>query len=139
MVLMSYEMSVTFMGDYVEAHSTGEKSYQTAVKLWQEIIRVCAEHDCYKILGVGRSSRAMSTMDSMSHAKLFEDFAITRKYKIAWVELNRDAVEGIKFLETVLLNRGLLNGKLFYDGELVAGRVTPSKALLLRKLPRFYQ
>jgi len=109
---MSYQMSVIFMGDYVEARSTGDKSYQTAVALWREIIRVCDDHDCYKVLGIGESTTPMSTMDAMNHTKLFQDFSITRKYQIAWVELNREAVGSIKFLETVLLNRGLLNGKL---------------------------
>jgi len=54
-------------------------------------------------------------MDSMDHAKLFSDFSMTRKYKNAWVELNREAVDSVKFLELVLLNRGLLNGKLWHD------------------------
>lgn len=112
---MNYQMSVTFMGDYVEARSTGDKNYQTAVALWREIIRVCDEHDCYKVLGIGQSTTPMSTMDAMNHTKLFQDFSITRKYQIAWVELNREAVGSIKFLEMVLLNRGLLNGKLFHD------------------------
>ena len=57
----------------------------------------------------------MPTMDTMNHTKLFQDFSITRKYPIASVELNCDAVGSIKFLKTVLLNRGLLNGKLFHD------------------------
>ena len=56
---MSYQMSVIFMGDYVEARSTGDKSYQTAVALWREIIRVCDEHDCYKVLGIGQSTTPM--------------------------------------------------------------------------------
>lgn len=92
---MSYQMSVIFMGDYVEARSTGDKSYQTAVALWREIIRVCDEHDCYKVLGIGQSTTPMSTMDAMNHTKLFQDFSITRKYQIAWVELNREAVGSI--------------------------------------------
>ena len=115
LVIVNYQMSVTFMGDYVEARSTGDKSYQTAVMLWHEIIRVCNEHDCYKVLGIGESTKPMPTMDAMNHTKLFQDFSITRKYQIAWVELNREAVGSIKFVETVLLNRGLLNGKLFHD------------------------
>jgi hypothetical protein len=103
------------MGDHVEVHSTGDKSYQTAVTLWREILRVCEEHGCYKVLGIGESTKPMPTMDAMNHTRLFQDFSITRKYQIAWVELNREAVGSIKFLETVLLNRGLLNGKLFHD------------------------
>ncbi len=114
---MSCEMSVTFTGDYVEARSTGDKSYQTAVTLWQEILKVCDEHSCYKVLGIGESTTPMSTMDAMHHEKLFNDFAITRRYKIAWVELNREAFGSMKFLETVLLNRGMLNGMLFSTVE----------------------
>ena len=111
---MRYEMSVVFKGDHVEARSIGDKSYQTAVALWQEITKVCAELNCHKVLGIGESSTAMPVMDSMNHAQLFKDFAITRKYKIAWVELNKDAVGSVKFIETVLLNRGMLNGQLFH-------------------------
>jgi len=115
---MSYEMSVVFTGDDVEARSIGDKSYQTAVALWSEILKVCDENNCYKVLGVGAStSKGMSTMDAMQHEQLFMDFAITRKYKIAWVELNKEAVGSMKFLETVLLNRGLLNGMLFSTVE----------------------
>jgi len=115
---MSYEMSVVFTGDYVEARSIGDKSYQTAVALWKEILQVCGEHNCYKVLGVGRStSKGMPTMDAMQHDQLFKDFAITRKYQIAWVELNKEAIGSMKFLETVLLNRGLLNGMLFPSVE----------------------
>ena len=114
---MSYEVSVVFKDGYVEARSIGDKSYQTAVILWQEILKTCDEHNCYKVLGIGESSSGMTTMDAMSHEKLFKDFEITRKYKIAWVELNKEALSSIKFLETVLLNRGMLNGMLFPDVE----------------------
>ena len=115
--IMSYEMFVTFKVNYVEARSIGDKSYQTAVTLWREITRVCAEHDCYKVLGIAESSTAMPVMDSMNHAQLFKDFAVTNRYRIAWAELNKEAIGNLKFLETVLLNRGMLNGKVFHDVE----------------------
>lgn len=115
---MSYEMSVVFAGDYVEARSVGDKSYQTAVALWNEILNVCDEHHCYKVLGIGAStSKGIPTMDAMQHEQLFKDFAITHKYQIAWVELNKEAIGSMKFLETVLLNRGMLNGMLFATAE----------------------
>ncbi len=114
---MRYEMSVSFTGDYVEACSIGDKSYQSAVTLWKEILEVCDKYNCYRVLGIGESTTGMPIMDAMHHEKLFRDFAITRKYKIAWVELNQEAVGSIKFLETVLLNRGLLNGMLFSTVE----------------------
>jgi len=114
---MTYEMSVTFKDDYVEARSKGDKNYQTAVVLWQEITRVCAQHNCYKVLGIADSTSAMPVMDSLNHAQLFKDFNINNRYRIAWAELNPDAVGNLKFLETVLSNRGMLNGKTFDDVE----------------------
>ena len=115
---MSYEMSVVFTDDYVEARSIGDKSYQTAVALRNEILKVCDEHNCYKVLGIGESTKkGMPIMDAMHHDQLFKDFAITCRYKIAWVELNKEAVGSMKFLETVLLNRGMLNGMLFSTVE----------------------
>ena len=114
---MSYEMSVAFTGQYVLAHSTGDKSYQTAVALWKQITKVCEQHNCYRVLGIAESTTAMPIMDSMNHAQLFKDFEITNRYRIAWVELNPKALGNLKFLETVLLNRGMLNGKTFDDVE----------------------
>ena len=110
---MKYQKQVVFKGEYIEAHSIGEKSYQTAVELWSEITKSCVKHNCFKVLGVGESTKPMPVMDAFDHQNLFRDFEVTRKYKIAWVELNKNAVGSVKFLENVLLNRGMLNGRLF--------------------------
>lgn len=113
---MNYRMEVTFRGDHVEARSIGEKSYETAEKLWQEITRLCAEHNCYNVLGIAESSRQMSVMDSIDHQQLFKALNITPKYKIAWVELNESEFDKLKALETILINRGY-RGKVFRDVE----------------------
>ncbi len=118
-------MAVTFMGDYVEAQSIGDKSYQTAEMLWAEITRVCDEHACYRVLGIAESTQQMSVMDSINHEKLFKQFSVTPKYKIAWVESNKDEFEKLKNLETILLNRGY-RGKVFTD-------VTEARAWLLQE------
>ena len=111
---MNYQMSVTFKGDYVEARSTGEKSYQTAEMLWAEITRVCQEHQCFRVLGIAESSRQMPVMDSINHDRLFRQFGVTPQYKIAWTESNAVEFEKLKNLETILLNRGY-QGKVFTD------------------------
>ena len=112
---MAYEMSVTYMGYYVEVNSSGDKSIETALQLWREITRVCNQHHCYKILGIARSTRPMPVMDSISHEKLFKDLQVTHRYKVAWVELNPAAVDKTRFLETFVQNRSLVNGRLFED------------------------
>jgi hypothetical protein len=109
---MGYEMKVSFKGDYVEAYSAGDKSYQTAEKLWKEITALCNEHNCYKVLGIADSTRQMSVMDSIDHQKLFQAFNVTPKYKIAWVELNPAESDKLKHLEIILVNRGY-QGKAF--------------------------
>ena len=113
---MTYKMEVTFKGGYVEARSIGDKSYQTAERLWAEITRVCNEHSCYRVLGIAESSRQMSVMDSINHEELFKKFKVTPKYKIAWTESNKDEFDKLKNLEIILLNRGY-RGKVFADVE----------------------
>ena len=111
---MVYAMQVEFKGDYVEARSTGEKSYQNAEMLWAEITRVCREHQCFRVLGIGESSRQMPVIDSINHDKLFQQFGVTPKYKIAWTESNAAEFDKLKNLETILLNRGY-QGRVFSD------------------------
>lgn len=110
---MTYEMSVEFTGTHIEAHSRGEKSLKTAMQLWLEITRVCQEHNCYKILGIAESTRGMPTLDAVEHQNLFKDLDINHSYKVAWVELNPEEVPSIRFLETFIHNRGLINARLF--------------------------
>jgi hypothetical protein len=109
---MTYEMEVKFKDQYVEAVSRGEKSFQTAEKLWAEITRLCKEHKCFRVLGIADSTKQMSVMDSMDHEKLFKALNITPKYKIAWVELNEEEFGKLKTLETIMVNRGF-SGKAF--------------------------
>ena len=109
-------MSVVFKGDYVEAVSRGDKSLETATRLWAEITRLCNEHNCFSVLGIADSTKQMSVMDSMDHQQLFKAFNITPRYKIAWVELNKQEFHKLKALETILLNRGF-RGKAFQNIE----------------------
>jgi len=115
-ISLSYEMEVTFRGNHVEARSIGEKTYQTAERLWAEITRVCNEHTCYRVLGIAESNRQMSVMDAINHEELFKKIGVTPKYKIAWTESNRNEFDKLKNLETILLNRGF-RGKVFTDVE----------------------
>jgi hypothetical protein len=124
---MEHELRVTFKDKYVEIISNGEKSYQSSLRLWATALKVCTENKCFKVLGIANSSKAPSTIDSYKHAELLHNFNVDFKYKIAWVELNPEEFEGIKFLENVLYNRGL-NVKLFEAVE-------TAKDWLLREEP----
>ena len=113
---MGHELNFIVREKYVEIISKGVKSYETSLNLWNRAVEVCKENNCYKVLGIATSTKAPSTIDSYKHADLLHNFNIDYTFKIAWVELNPDEYEGIKFLENVLFNRGL-DVKLFEDVE----------------------
>ena len=111
---MKHELIITFEKTFVQVISNGEKSYQSSSKIWPTVVKVCKENNCFKILGIATTTKPPSTTDSVRHSELFHELDINIKYQIAWVELNPEAFESIKFIETVLYNRGL-PGKLFKD------------------------
>lgn len=113
---MGHELEITFKDRYVQIISKGEKSYESSLKLWANAVKFCNENECFKVLGIATSTKAPSTIDSIKHAELMHNFKIDYSFKIAWVELNPEEFEGMKFLETVLFNRGM-NVKLFEDVE----------------------
>lgn len=110
--VMERKLEISFEGSFIRVFSTGDKSYDSALNLWQQVVAKCTEHNCFKVLGVANSGTYFKTMEAFSHAKLFDELGITNKYRIAWVELNPEAFETTRFIETVLANRGL-PGRLF--------------------------
>lgn len=113
---MVHELEITFDGKFVKIISNGEKSFETSLKIWTRAIKICHKNNCFKVLGIANSTKAPTTIESYQHGALFHQFNIDYKYKIAWVELNPEAVENIKFLENVLFNRGL-SVRLFENEE----------------------
>jgi hypothetical protein len=59
--------------------------------------------------------------DAIDHQAIFLEAGVTIDHHIAWVQLNPEAYRMTEVAETVLLNRGQLNGRLFAD-ELEARR-----------------
>ena len=122
---MSFEIRVTFKDDYIEACITGDDSYEISLELWKRISEECNKHQCYKILGISDTPPS-STIDAFNHYKIFKETGITVSHCIAWVDMNPKSFEDTRFIETVLLNRGLLTGRLFSD-------ITEAKSWLLNK------
>lgn len=114
---MSDENHFEFMGDYISIVVTGLDSFQRSAALWKQIAEVCDKYHCYNILGQSRTGGEMSTMDSFNHIDIFQDAGISWKHRIAWVADDPVKYEQLKFIETVLRNRALLNGRLFHSVE----------------------
>jgi len=113
---MTNRMTISFEGDHVRAESYGEKSLAWSRKLWAAIVEACEANDCYKVLGVAESSKAVSIMEGFDHIALFRELGISTKYRIAWVELNPSAVKTLRFIDAALFNR-MLPGRAFRTEE----------------------
>ena len=102
---MNIHFEVTFAGDYVKVRSEGEKNFDVATKVWTAVSKTCEAHQCFKVLGISRSTIPISTIEGFSLYELFRDLGITAKYRIAWVEFDPEATKNLHFAETVLQNR----------------------------------
>lgn len=104
---MDNEFIISFESDHVKVLSNGYKDLEFATRVWTAVAEACHTHDCFKVLGIANSTSKMETMDGYEHARLWRELGIVGKFRVAWVELNPDAVEAAYFIETVLYNRGM--------------------------------
>lgn len=109
---MPNQLTVTYEGSHIQVLADGDKNYDYSVELWTKVAEMCQKHSCFNVLGIARTTTPLEAIDGYDHARLFPDLGIDQNYRIAWVELEPDAVDIAAFVETVLLNRGL-PGKLF--------------------------
>ena len=113
---MEPRYAINYNGQYVEVVSVGSKTIDFAREMLSEVTKACREHECFRVLGVAYSTDGLSISEGFDHASLFQELGIGNRYKIAWVEANRDVLEPIEFVENVLYNRGL-PGRLFASIE----------------------
>jgi len=109
---MTDTMTITFEGDHIRAESRSEKSIAWSRKFWAAVVKACVENDCYKVLGISESLTVMPILDGFDHVELFRELGINTKYRIAWVELNPEAVKTVRFVDAALFNR-MLPGRAF--------------------------
>jgi hypothetical protein len=111
---MSYEMDVTFEGDHLYLHVTAEDSYETSLKFFGDLIGECRKCDCERILVVSDTT-PLTTMAAYDHHEILSNVGFTFSHRIAWVEINPEAREMDKFIEDVLVNRCIIQVKIFSD------------------------
>ena len=104
---MADDFTITFHGDHIRADIRAHKNYQWAERFWTAIRDACEVHQCYDVLGISESLSVMPFPDGFDHIKLFRELGLDKRYRIAYVELNPEAVETVSFVATALFNRGL--------------------------------
>ena len=118
---MVAQYTIEHVNSIIEVHVTGLPDRQSIAQMWKDIIKACDEHGCMVILGVANMDRPLKLADAIDHQAIFLEAGVTIDHRIAWVQLNPEAYERTQLAESVLLNRGMVNGRLFTD-ELDARR-----------------
>ena len=114
---MQYDLIVESQGGYIHARHYGENSYTISLELWRRITAACRENKCYKVLGETFTTNDLSTLDAFDHVKIFQQVGVDRRYRIAWVNHSAPMEKTIRFIETVLKNRGMASGGCFSTQE----------------------
>ena len=118
---MAVEYTVEYVNSTIEVRLTGIPDRESIAQMWRDIVANCAEHQCLSILGLSNLDRPLRLSDAIDHQAIFLEAGVTIDHRIAWVQQNPEAFKMTEVAETILLNRGLLNGRLFTD-EFVARR-----------------
>lgn len=112
---MPLDYRIEFRDGVIEVRLSGIPDRESITRMWSDIVAACARNQCLYILGVSNVDRPQKVADAIDHQAIFLQAGVTIDHRIAWVQLNPDAVEMTRLAETVLLNRGMVNGRLFTD------------------------
>lgn len=112
---MAAQYNIDFVKSIIEVHVTGIPDRQSIAQMWKAIVAASSEYHCLSILGLSNMDRPLKLADAIDHQAIFLEAGVTIDHRIAWVQLNPEAFKMTELVETVLLNRGLANGRLFTD------------------------
>ncbi len=112
---MTAEYTIDYVNSTIEVHVTGVPDRASISEMWHDIVAACADNKCYAILGLSNVDKPLKLADAIDHQAIFLEAGVTIDHRIAWAQLNPDAYAMTEVAETVLLNRGLVNGRLFTD------------------------
>ena len=112
---MALDYRIELKKGVVDVRVSGVPDRESTAQMWSDIVAACTRNDCFYILGISNLDRPLKLADAIDHQAIFLQAGITIDHRIAWVQLNPDAVEMARLAETVLLNRGMVNGRVFTD------------------------
>lgn len=104
---MLNHITVTFEGDHVLVLTDGDKDYEYLEQLWSKVSRECERHQCFNVLGVANTNTPVEAVEAYELPRIFREYGIDNRYRIAWVELSEHAVDMIAFIASILSNRDL--------------------------------
>jgi hypothetical protein len=112
---MALEYHIGLVNGVIEVRTSGVPDRSSVSQMWKDIVAACAKQQCFYVLGLANIDAPLKVADAIDHQAIFLEAGVTIDHRIAWVQLNPAALEMSRLAETVLLNRGLANGRLFTD------------------------
>jgi hypothetical protein len=97
----------------IEVRVKGTPDRESIARMWKDIVAACREHQCLSILGLSDMEQPIKLADAIDHQAIFLEAGVTIDLRIAWVQMNPAAVRMNLLVASVLLNRGLANGRVF--------------------------
>ena len=110
---MTAVYSIECVDSVVEVRVSGTPDRSSIAQMWKDIVAACEQHRCLSILGLSDMEQPLRLADAIDHQAIFLEAGVTIDHRIAWVQMNPDAVRMNLLVESVLLNRGLVNGHVF--------------------------
>lgn len=98
---------ISFEDNYVQACLNENIEKALEIEHWSEIKNSCNEYSCHAILYITNTLVPINYKDILSFSDLYELYGIDSNYRIAWVELNTDAFNSIRTIQTLLSARGI--------------------------------
>ncbi len=106
---MPYETEIELQRDYVRIEVTGERRYGDAAsdasQVGQRIVEFCRETDNYRVLVILNLRGRLSATDSYDMVEDAKEYGWDRRFKLAFVDTNKESLDDVRFTETVAVNR----------------------------------
>jgi hypothetical protein len=107
---MSCKISST--QDYLHVEVLGSLTKEERIRMYEEVLRTSASAGQARILVEDHSPDEYRTWDYYELALKLVECGLTGTHKIAAVEHNPQTLSHLKFMETVMVNRGM-RGRVF--------------------------
>ena len=106
---MSYDFKIVPQGNIVCLEVSGDRStgehVANAADVGKAVVRACRESGINRILVLSQLTGRASPLDQFRAVMHAIQYGWSRKFQMAFVDLNRETVGATRFLETVALNR----------------------------------
>lgn len=106
---MPYTADIQTMQDHIRVDVSGDRSAGDAVgnadRVGKQVLKVCQTSGISQVLLVARLTGHASAIDIFEIVTGSEKYGWNHDIKLAFVDLNSESIDDVRFMETVAFNR----------------------------------